>query len=265
MPKRVEYPEHWEEESEQPEWMQTDEDLEEEDMVYEEEPEKWILGDEKVPDEYIDPMDEKLRVAQEELAYRQARAEKKKQIREAKRSVRRLKYSPVYQAGGGLVGGIEAAVDKMKAMRGTPEERAIKKAKFQQFMRSLSEKSTGSLNKLGGFGGGQAPSQPSDKPGLSSDLFGMGSGRGAGGNLLSSDAPNILKGSGGSLLGSSNLLGSDTPGIMKADLLGSTKRKVRRVKTKKKTKKKGKKKTGKRKGSKKGSKKTVKEPELRLI
>jgi len=236
MPKKAEIPEHWKEDAEEPDWMHQDDDVVyesepiSEDMVYDEpaeyvpypgveEEDPFILGEQKTPTEYIQPEASETERLEQEYQELLGKKIEKRKIKEAKGKIRRLKYEPIFDIASSMRGGINAATGKISAVRGTPEERAIKKEKFKQTVRSFAERSQGAMDRLGGLGGSGAS-------------FGMGSTAGrvdvSGGqrmNLLGDGAqntPRILQGETvGSNLLTGNLLGGTGSGFMNADIMGS--------------------------------------------
>ena len=272
MPRKVVIPEHWKEDAEQPEWMP--EEAEPEDYtqyVAEEEPDydfiqeqeetpddDFILGEEKTPDQYIQTGPDLNKTEKLEQEYQDLLRKKveKKKISEQKRAIRRLKYSPVYDIGGGMREGFDRLAGSVTNIRGTPEQRAIRKQRFKKAMRGMSQKSGDMMTKLGGFGGsGLGMNQINLGTQGSSGAFNMGSGSM---DLLGSGnkkhIPNLLKsgkpGSGMNLLGgnmlSGNLFGSGN-NMMSNDIFGMAVGK--KTVSKKRKSKKGKKKTKKKKAN----------------
>jgi len=248
MPKQVRYPEHWKEETDSPEWMHDQGDYDEYVEPFEEEPEEvvivdeepFILGEQPTPDDYLD---EKIAVAEAKLDEKLERKAKKEQLRQTRRQIRRVQLQPMYDVSESIRAGVESTVDRLSSLRGDPEQRAVRKARFHHAMQKLNQGTSATMEKLGGL-------ESRVRPQFTQDLFGTGS-KGMSGDLLGGDStPNILKGSPVgktksqpvNLLGSSNMMGSGTPNIMKdMNLLGSGK--AISTKTKKKSKKKPKKKS----------------------
>lgn len=262
MPRKAQIPEHWKEGTDQPSWTQQDEIEEEyptEDELYDEyemhpgsdyEEEAFILGKSKEPTDYIQP--EMSETEQLEKEYQDLLQKKvqRRGIKEQKQKIRQLKYEPAYEIGSSIHEGIAQATGKLKGLRGTPEQRAMRKERFKQAMQGLSAKSSGTMAHLGGsIGGG---SLGSGMPNLSNEFSGGQTMNLLDGNraqVLSQPAKkqpttvvNIFGGPGSGVMGG-NLLGESKSGLMHGDILGSGKpkrtvSKPKRKTTKKKSKKK---------------------------
>jgi len=276
MPRKAQIPDHWKEDAEQPDWMQQEEEAVyepmpvNEEMVYDEEEDyvpypgveeenEFILGEEKSPTEYIQPdMTETERLEQE---YQDLLGKKieKQQIKQQKSKIRKLKYSPIFDTAASIRGGIDAAAGKISAIRGTPEERQVKKAMFKQKIKTFAAKSQGAMDKLGGmgndgtrninFGIGSSAGNFDMGAGQKMDLLGDGTG----------NVPKILQGpTVGSNMFSGNLIGG-SGSMMNTDFFGMATGKTKKLNVvKTRTRKKIKRKTKKKKTKKKKTKKKIK-------
>ena len=281
MPRKPEIPEHWKEGAEQPEWMgeaddyaepMRDEDIRElERMGRQMQPEEqsdFIMGDDKTADEMVNGNE--LLDLKTELRERESERARKREIRDVKRKIRRVKYEPAYDIGASLKEGVGYTAGKLRAVRGTPEQRAVRKRKFKDAITRIGKGGGNVMDRLGGFGGGggervyyddyedeaiemDRPRRKKGKPRqqFKEDMFGIGGGNlgmGMGMNLLGSSKPgkglNLLGDSSGKGMGMGmgmNLLGKE-PTIQRKK---ATRKKKRKAPMKKRKTTKRKKSTGK--------------------
>ena len=146
MPKKPEIPEHWAEDTKNPEWMEEPaEPVDETPVVYEDK-ERDLLNDQgtdrmdmmlETSNTKGNELDQELDRLKQKKYQRELEKEKKQKIKDKKSEIRHLKYEPVYDAGEKLKeygSKLESFVASKKA---TPEKKAERREKAKKKMNKL--------------------------------------------------------------------------------------------------------------------------------
>ncbi|HEC72707.1 MAG TPA: hypothetical protein ENI36_03785, partial [Thermoplasmatales archaeon] len=153
------------------------------DMVYSEEEQVEIPQRNMTTDRSKeDILDDRIAILEKKHKEKQFLAEKKQVIRDKKRQIRRLQYSPVYKSAELVVGGIKKTVEKFTGNEKTPEEKLVsmqrkqmRKEKMQRFMKSMEKfGDTTSYDVVYNRGNDKKSKTNIDIGGKSLDFFGNG-------------------------------------------------------------------------------------------